>query len=53
MYERLSNIFPDEGLEKLHKANILLAGVGGVGSFCFETLIRSGILNITIIDFDV
>ncbi len=53
MYERLYNIFTKEKVEKLHKANILLAGVGGVGSFCFEALIRSGIKNITIIDYDV
>ena len=52
MYERLYDIFSEEDINKLHKANILLAGVGGVGSFCFEALIRSGIQNITIIDFD-
>ncbi len=53
MYERLYDIFSEDCINKLHKANILLAGVGGVGSFCFEALIRSGIQNITIIDFDV
>ncbi len=53
MYERLYDIFSEDSINKLHKANILLAGVGGVGSFCFEALIRSGIQNITIIDFDV
>lgn len=52
MYGRLYNIFTKEGVEKLHKANILLVGVGGVGSFCFEALIRSGIQNITVVDFD-
>lgn len=52
MYERLYSLFGKEKITKLAEANILLVGVGGVGSFCFETLIRSGILNITIVDFD-
>lgn len=53
MYDRLNLLLGTDSLEKLHKANILLLGVGGVGSFCFEVLIRSGIKNITIIDFDI
>ena len=52
MYERLNGLFNPEELNILNMANILLVGVGGVGSFCFEVLIRSGIKNITIADFD-
>ena len=52
MYERLYGLFTKEDLNKLNNANILLIGVGGVGSACFEVLIRSGIKNITIIDYD-
>ena len=52
MFERLENLFLKEGLEKLNKAHILLVGVGGVGSYAFETLVRSGVGKITIIDFD-
>ena len=52
MYERLKGLFTPAQLDILHNANILLVGVGGVGSVCFEILIRSGIKNITIIDFD-
>ena len=47
MYERLNKLI---NYEKLSKVNILLVGIGGVGSACFEVLIRSGIQNITIID---
>ena len=36
----------------LKKTNILLIGLGGVGGYTFESLIRSGIKNITIIDKD-
>lgn len=37
---------------KLQNANICICGIGGVGSFVFEALVRIGVLNITIIDFD-
>ena len=52
MKERLINLFGESNLEKIKNAHILLVGIGGVGSFCFETLIRCGVENITIIDFD-
>lgn len=52
MEERLINLFGKDNIEKIKKTNVLLVGVGGVGSVCFETLIRCGIKNITIIDFD-
>ena len=52
MKERLINLFGESKLEKIKNAHILLVGIGGVGSFCFETLIRCGVENITVIDFD-
>jgi tRNA A37 threonylcarbamoyladenosine dehydratase len=45
-------LFGDD-FEKLQNARILLLGVGGVGSFCLDCLIRSGVESITIVDFDV
>ena len=53
MYDRLQGLFGIDKLEQLAHKNILLVGVGGVGSAVFEVLIRSGIKNITIIDYDV
>jgi len=41
-----------EDYPKLQKAKILLLGVGGVGSFALDCLYRSGITDITIVDFD-
>ncbi len=38
--------------ENLFEAKILIVGVGGVGSWCAEALVRSGVKNITLIDFD-
>lgn len=52
MYDRLIKLIGNENYVRIKNAKILLIGVGGVGSFCFESLIRCGIKNITIIDFD-
>ena len=41
-----------DDFEKLKEFKILLLGVGGVGSFCLDCLYRSGLRNITIVDFD-
>ena len=50
-YERCRMLFGDDH-EKLVKAKILLLGVGGVGGFCLDCLFRTGITDITIVDFD-
>jgi len=42
-----------ERYERLGKANVLVAGLGGVGSWAAEMLCRSGIGKMTIIDGDV
>ena len=41
-----------EDFKKLKDFKVLLLGVGGVGSFCLDCLYRSGIRNITIVDYD-
>lgn len=50
-FTRCRQLFGKE-YEKLREANILLLGVGGVGSFCLDGLYRSGLQNIHIVDFD-
>lgn len=50
-YER-SRMLLGEDFDKLQGAKLLLLGVGGVGSFCLDCLIRSGVNDITIVDFD-
>ncbi len=51
-YDRCKTLFKDDGFAKLQNAKILLLGVGGVGSFALECLYKSGITDITIVDFD-
>ena len=53
MYDRIINLIGEENFNKIKNTKVLLVGVGGVGSFAFECLIRSGFQNITIIDKDV
>jgi len=50
-HQRVKLLLEDD-FEKLQNAKILLLGVGGVGSFCLDCLIRSGVEDVTIVDFD-
>jgi tRNA A37 threonylcarbamoyladenosine dehydratase len=51
-HSRTKLVFGEETFEKLQNGKILLLGVGGVGSFCLDCLYRSGVRDITIVDFD-
>jgi len=50
--ERAELLFKPERMEKLKKANVLVVGLGGVGSFAAEFLVRAGVGNLTIVDGD-
>ena len=52
MNERTKLLIGEEGLKKLAKARIALFGVGGVGGFVLESLVRSNVGHIDIYDFD-
>ena len=39
-------------MDRISRARVILFGVGGVGSWCAESLIRSGIRRLTIVDSD-
>ncbi len=51
--ERTALLVGQKGLEKLVNANVLIVGLGGVGSYAAEAIARSGIGKITIIDGDL
>lgn len=51
-FERLELLIGDK-INKIHSKHVLVIGLGGVGSYAVEALIRSGIENITIVDKDV
>lgn len=50
--ERTELLVGEEAMQKLAKAHVLVVGLGGVGSYAAETLVRAGIGSITIIDGD-
>ncbi len=50
-YDRIKLLVGEE-FSNMQNAKILLLGVGGVGSFCLDCLYRSGVKDITIVDFD-
>lgn len=51
--ERTELLITPEGIQKLKNANLLVIGLGGVGSFAAEFLARAGIGKMTIADGDV
>ena len=50
--ERLESLVGSTNLEKIKSLNILIVGIGGVGGYTLESLVRCGVENITIVDFD-
>lgn len=42
----------DDNIDKLSKANVLVAGLGGVGAYAAEQLVRAGIGSLTLVDGD-
>ncbi len=51
--ERSALLVKEEGLAKLENSNVLVVGLGGVGSFAAEFLARAGVGKMTIVDGDV
>ena len=51
-FERLELLIGDN-IKKIQSKKVLVIGLGGVGSYAVEALIRSGISNITIVDNDI
>lgn len=50
--ERTELLLGADKIEQLARVNVLIAGVGGVGGYAAEQLVRAGIGNITIVDHD-
>lgn len=52
IYQRTAILIGADNLDKLKKSHVAVFGIGGVGGHAVEALVRSGIGQITIIDFD-
>ena len=53
IFNRTKRLVGDKILENISQKRVILFGVGGVGSWCAESLVRSGIQNLTIVDSDL
>ena len=51
-FSRSEKIIGTDNLKKLKDSRVLLVGIGGVGGITLEMLVRSGIENIVVVDFD-
>ena len=52
IFHRSRLLMGDAPLQRLHDICVILFGVGGVGSWCAESLVRSGVKHLTIVDSD-
>lgn len=52
-FDRLSKVIGDDNVLLLSGKTVLVLGVGGVGGYVSETLARSGIGKLIIVDFDL
>ncbi len=51
-FHRLQALVGTEGMARLSAAGVIVFGVGGVGSWCAEALVRNGIGRLTLVDAD-
>jgi tRNA A37 threonylcarbamoyladenosine dehydratase len=51
-FHRLKLMVGEETFGRYQKTKVIIFGVGGVGSWCAEALVRSAIGSLTIVDFD-
>ena len=52
IFRRSELLLGDEAMSRINEKRVIIFGVGGVGSWCAESLIRSGIRHLTIVDSD-
>lgn len=52
MFDRFEKIIGDNNLNKIKETTVMIVGIGGVGGYAVEGLVRSGISNIILIDHD-
>lgn len=51
-FDRMGRLVGDQAMKKLIESHVMIIGLGGVGSWASESLARSGIGKITVVDFD-
>ncbi len=51
-FDRMGRLVGDEKMKKLFNTHVMIIGLGGVGSWAAESIVRSGVGRVTIIDHD-
>jgi len=51
-FDRMGRLVGDDNMKKLFGTHVMIIGLGGVGSWAAESIARSGVGKITLIDFD-
>ena len=52
VFNRTELLLGHEAMERFAEVRVIIFGVGGVGSWCAEGLMRSGIRHLTLVDSD-
>ena len=52
MFDRVELLIGKDNLNKIKKSRVVVVGLGGVGGYAAEALVRSGIENIIVVDYD-
>ena len=53
MFTRTTQLIGSDAFRALQEARVIVFGVGGVGGWCAESLLRTGVGHLTLVDFDV
>jgi len=52
LFQRTELLVGNEAMRRISESRVIVFGIGGVGSWCAESLVRSGVRRITIVDSD-
>lgn len=52
LFQRTRLLLGDALMQKISDTKVIILGIGGVGSWCAESLVRSGIRQLTLVDSD-
>ena len=52
MFQRAEQLLGTDAMKRIGAQRVIIFGVGGVGSWCAEALVRTGVQHLTLVDFD-
>ncbi|MGC6511109.1 MAG: tRNA threonylcarbamoyladenosine dehydratase [Myxococcota bacterium] len=52
-FDRMARLAGEHTMARLSKSHVMVIGLGGVGSFAAESLVRSGVGTVSLVDFDL